>query len=581
MSKRQQKLIATGLIMVMFFCFTLSGVPAFGLSKAEVPVVSDVTSIDSLIIENSETNQSLENAEAITLATDDYNMVGRNFENGTTEFIDFQNYMEPMAMRNIMEEPLRMTEGFMPFQNPISLSPQTIIGEDSRSLVANTTINPYRSICRVEMTYNNVYNQVTHRNDTRTYIGTAFFVGPNVLMTAGHVLYSDVTTASQVGTQVDVTYDDGVFNPRFPDSIVVQPAVYGTISAITLPYGEFEVSQGYIQKEYYTGGSNNFDYDWGVLKIDEDIGYQLGYMSLSAYSGNGKPTNTLHVAGYPGDKEPNMFEADGNITDVTDYQYRHDADTTGGMSGSPMYYQRSGNSYNICSIHVGYTNALFTTYNISRRIDSFIIDFVLSVSDTTPDKLYNYYYDGTDKIYYNCGARVIYDPLENTSMQLSQNGSTYNRTISNTTQEFYTSTTTSTAINFPYSYYRLYYLDTGIYSQRTSLFSRYVGSNRNAQYKITDKTAASDFFSTSYDQTDNMWEHGGSTGDVIKGTVAYNGEAKNIEVTIPWVGTNESAEVVVGGITFRLRTGPNKVSIKASRGIYCNSTNILFAFSVV
>ena len=89
MSKRQQKLIATGLIMVMFFCFTLSGVPAFGLSKAEVPVVSDVTSIDSLIIENSETNQSLENAEAITLATDDYNMVGRNFENGTTEFIDF------------------------------------------------------------------------------------------------------------------------------------------------------------------------------------------------------------------------------------------------------------------------------------------------------------------------------------------------------------------------------------------------------------------------------------------------------------------------------------------------------------
>lgn len=80
---------------------------------------------------------------------------------------------------------------------------------------------------------------------------------------------------------------------------------------------------------------------------------------------------------------------------------------------------------------------------------------------------------------------------------------------------------------------------------------------------------------------DNMWEHGGSTGDVIKGTVAYNGEAKNIEVTIPWVGTNESAEVVVGGITFRLRTGPNKVSIKASRGVYCDSTNILFAFSVV
>lgn len=100
-------------------------------------------------------------------------------------------------------------------------------------------------------------------------------------------------------------------------------------------------------------------------------------------------------------------------------------------------------------------------------------------------------------------------------------------------------------------------------------------------HRVIFKKNTIEFISTSYDQTDNMWEHGGSTGDVIKGTVAYNGEAKNIEVTIPWLGTNESAEVVVGGITFRLRTEPNKVSIKASRGVYCDSTNILFAFSVV
>ena len=85
---------------------------------------------------------------------------------------------------------------------------------------------------------------------------------------------------------------------------------------------------------------------------------------------------------------------------------------------------------------------------------------------------------------------------------------------------------------------------------------------------------------TSYDQSENLWEHGGGGTNIICFSIAYNGEVKDGEVQIPrlW-GTNE-IKLTVGGVEFGVRTGPNKVSVKANQSVKCNTYDTMFAFVV-
>ena len=77
-----------------------------------------------------------------------------------------------------------------------------------------------------------------------------------------------------------------------------------------------------------------------------------------------------------------------------------------------------------------------------------------------------------------------------------------------------------------------------------------------------------------------MWYHNSSGGHRIKGTIAYGGYARNIEVNIPSNGLNLSEYITIDNVTFQLRCGKYRVSIKASVPVTCNNANIKFAFGV-
>ena len=85
---------------------------------------------------------------------------------------------------------------------------------------------------------------------------------------------------------------------------------------------------------------------------------------------------------------------------------------------------------------------------------------------------------------------------------------------------------------------------------------------------------------TGNDQSGNMWNHGGTSSKKIRGTIVYDGIAENIDVDIPWLGYKTSESVTIKGVTFTLRCGPNKVSIKASSSVLCNGNTTFFAFGV-
>lgn len=102
----------------------------------------------------------------------------------------------------------------------------------------------------------------------------------------------------------------------------------------------------------------------------------------------------------------------------------------------------------------------------------------------------------------------------------------------------------------------------------------------SATYATKAKSDINSNIYTTYDQSGNMWNHGGTSSKKIRGTIVYDGIAENIDVDIPWLGYKTSESVTIKGVTFTLRCGPNKVSIKASSSVLCNGNTTFFAFGV-
>ena len=94
---------------------------------------------------------------------------------------------------------------------------------------------------------------------------------------------------------------------------------------------------------------------------------------------------------------------------------------------------------------------------------------------------------------------------------------------------------------------------------------------------IVGKTGTYTVIPTSFDQSQNSWEHGAAPTNHILFSIAYNGEIADGEIVIPSIFTR-SVSVTLGGVTFTVRSGPNQVSVKASEAIYCNNYNTMFAF---
>ncbi len=245
-----------------------------------------------------------------------------------------------------------------------------IIGDDNRTKVPNTELFPYRATGQIVMKYENVLNRKTGKYESLTFIGTGFLEGPDLLVTAGHNLYCDVTTTSNG----DDSKEDYLNNPRFPDSIYYYPARNGSSN----PYGAIEVERIYLEDEYYL----NTQKDWGCCKLSEKIGNKTGY--LGKISNFYEKDYSLVSFGYPGSKKGYMYETIGIMTQFEDngWYYRTTLDTEGGQSGSPYRINVNGADY-ICGIH---TYTVGNSYTGGIRIDSFMFAFLNSF--VTGDLLY-------------------------------------------------------------------------------------------------------------------------------------------------------------------------------------------------
>lgn len=141
--------------------------------------------------------------------------------------------------------------------------------------------------------------------------------------------------------------------------------------------------------------------------------------------------------------------------------------------------------------------------------------------------------------------------------------------------------------------YRSYNSSTGLYSGTISLeHTVEVGEGHGmvlygelCRYSVVDGLdysaipyGESRIIPTKFDQTYYIWEHDSGWQHIIKGTIEYHDQISDIEVSIPFLGTKQ-VSVILDGVEFSLRTGPNRCSIKVNQtGI--RVTDVQFMFGI-
>lgn len=211
-----------------------------------------------------------------------------------------------------------------------------VIGADTRTAVADKSMEPYQSIVLLIMKYGN-----------DLYRGTGFMIKDNVVLTAAHNLYD-----LSLGKPADEVYIIGY--PR------------------DLPHVRTYTGLK-ISVDYVTGGSQGGRCDWGLIKLNAPM-TDLG--TINVCRAIEIPTSDLDnvlIAGYPGMAQgtstTDMWEADGvgkyyPASEVMEYTIS----TSGGNSGSPVMVYHGGGRMAI-GIHVlGSSN-----YNYAKAIDDEVV----------------------------------------------------------------------------------------------------------------------------------------------------------------------------------------------------------------
>lgn len=222
------------------------------------------------------------------------------------------------------------------------LGAESVIGEDERRRISPASSFPWRVHCAL---------RIIARDGSR-WIGTAFFISPRVLVTAGHVVWINSASAARRG---------------WVRSIDVMPGRDGA----DLPYGTV-TSTRFSSVRGWTEHSDD-EYDYGVIVLDTPLGAQTGWLGFGAYTDATLTSSTGNLAGYPGDRGSGtqQWYMARRIASVGARKVFYDIDTAGGQSGSAVYRISGGRRYAV-GIHAYGVGS--TPFNSATRINRPVFD---------------------------------------------------------------------------------------------------------------------------------------------------------------------------------------------------------------
>jgi V8-like Glu-specific endopeptidase len=206
----------------------------------------------------------------------------------------------------------------------IALRAESVIDEDERRRIENTDAYPWRVHAAL---------RITARDGSR-WIGTAFFIAPRVLATAGHNLFFHGNVEARRGWARTIEVMPGRNENDLP---------YGTAMSTS-----FHSVRGWTEPDSADGRPDP-DYDYGVIVLDPDeaLGQQTGWIGFGTYGDATLRSVTGNLSGYPADRGNGrqQWYMARRIDSLGTRRIYYDIDTYGGQSGSAVYRIKDGSRY--------------------------------------------------------------------------------------------------------------------------------------------------------------------------------------------------------------------------------------------
>jgi V8-like Glu-specific endopeptidase len=225
---------------------------------------------------------------------------------------------------------------------------ESVIGDDERIPVPETDRYPWRAHASLLIT----------AADGSRWIGTAFFISPRVLATAGHNLFIHGNDDARRGWVSSIEVIPGRDGDRRPFDSAITSQYYSVEGWTGVPHGQ----------------RPDPDYDYGAIVLGEDavLGARTGWLGVAALDDKHLDRASLNLAGYPGDLGGStQWYMARRTGDLETRRIYYDIDTYAGQSGSAVYVAAGDERYAV-GIHA--YGASGGSMNSATRITTEVYD---------------------------------------------------------------------------------------------------------------------------------------------------------------------------------------------------------------